>query len=145
MEAFGTISAAAGLVSLGITICNGLLIYYDSYKGADETVQAMVNSVESLTKTFTILERLVSSPSLSDDAKTRVVESITSCEVGISALRKKLDKIQKSSPQQRWHERSWARVKGTLYPFKETTLIKLRERCYELRDNLSFALTTLQM
>lgn len=53
------------------------------------------------------------------------------------------DKIHTN--QDNWKERSWARLKGTLYPFKESTLIMLKERCNELRDNLTLAVTTLQV
>lgn len=145
MEAFGAASTAAGLISLGITSCQGLLVYYRSWKDADETVNNMYGSIEALTRTFMVLERSISSSTLNKDATQRVNESAKSCEQGISALNKKLAKIQLQTNQDSWRERSWARLKGTLYPFKESTLIMLKERCNELRDNLTLAVAALQV
>ena len=145
MDAFSVASTAAGLISLGITACQGLLTYYQSWKDADETVNNMYESIEALSKTFMILQRSTSNPLLNVDAIQRVNESVTSCNRGISALNKKLVKIKLQTKQNGWKERSWARLKGTLYPFKESTLVKLNERCNELRDNLTLAMTALQM
>lgn len=91
-----------------------------------------------------VLERSISSPTLNKDAIQRVNESTKSCKQGISALNKKLAKIQLHTNQDRSFELSWARLKGTLYPFKESTLIML-ERCNELRDNLTLAVAALQV
>lgn len=145
MEALGLVSAAAGVASFGITVCEGLLTYYSSWKDADDAVRSMYENIEALTKTFVILERTISNPTLSEAARHRVEESIESCRKGIAALRKKLDKIEKNSAQQSWKERTWAKVKGTTYPFKESTLLKLKEACIELRHDVGLALATLQM
>lgn len=145
MEVFAAASTSAGLISLGITVCRGLLVYYRSWKDADETVDHMYGSIEALTRTFMVLERSISSPTLNKDAIRRVNESTESCKQGISALNKKLAKIQLHTSQDGWKERSWARLKGTLYPFKESTLIMLKERCNELRDNLALAVAALQV
>ena len=145
MEAFGTTSAAAGLVSLGITACQGLLSYYRSWKDTDGSVKNMYGSMEALSRTFMVLERSISSPTLNEDAVERVNESMKSCEQGISTLSKKLAKIRLQTNQDSWKGRSWARLKGTLYPFKESTLMMLMERCNELRDNLILAVAALQV
>ncbi|KAH6651847.1 hypothetical protein BKA67DRAFT_680163 [Truncatella angustata] len=145
MEAFGLVSAAAGVASFGITVCEGLLTYYSSWKDAYDTVRSMYENIEALAKTFVILERTISNPTLSEAARHRVEESIESCRKGIAALRKKLDKIEKSSAQQSWKERTWVRIKGTIYPFKESTLLKLKEGCIELRHDVGLALATLQI
>lgn len=145
MEAFSAASTAAGLISLGITACQGLLEYYRSWKDADETINNMYESIQALTRTLMLLERSMSSPTLNTDAIQRVNESKESCKQGISTLNKKLTKIQLLTNQNTWKERSWARLKGTLYPFKESTLIKLKECCNELRDNLALAVAALQV
>lgn len=145
MEALGVASSAAGLISLGITACQGLLVYYRSWKDADETVKNMYESIDSLTRTLMVLERSILNHTLNKDAIQRVHDSALSCEQGISALNKKLAKIQLPINQASWKERSWARLRGTLYPFKESTLIKLKEHCNELRDNLNLVVSVLQL
>lgn len=145
METFGAASAAAGLISLGISVCQGLLKYYDSWKNADETMSSMYESIEALKKTFMVLEQSICRSKLNKEAVLAVTESVKSCEKSISALSEKLLKIQHQARQDSWKDRSWARLKGTLYPFKESTIIKLKERCNELRDNLAMAVGALQV
>ena len=62
MEAVGVASAFAGLASLGITVCNGLLQYYDAWKHAEDNMTSMYKSVETLTKTFLVLRRSIGPP-----------------------------------------------------------------------------------
>ena len=96
-------------------------------------------------KTFVILERAISNASLDRDAVQRVKESIDSCESALSALNNKLVKIQRHTSEGSRKERSWNHLKGAFYPFKESTLIKIKEYCNEIRDNLGLAAVALQM
>lgn len=145
MEAVGLGSAAAGLISLGITVCEKLLAYYSSWKDADATIKSMYEAMEALIKTFVVLKRSMSSSILRKDVVERVEESISSCETGLATLDKKLAKIKCNSKVNDWKEKTSARLQRTLYPFKESTLIKLKELCNELCENLKLAMMTLQM
>ena len=79
MEALGTASAAAGLISLGINVCHGLIAYYSAWKGADNAINNMCESVEGLTKTFLGLKRAIIKPTLDKDAVKQMKESVESC------------------------------------------------------------------
>lgn len=147
MEALGLSSGAAGLISLGITVCQGLLDYYHSWKDAEDQVAHMYVSIESLTETFRLLESAIEPELFSRGSVQRVEESIRSAERGLQSLRKKLDKIRLVSvpPELGWKAKGMAQFRRTLFPFKESTLAKLKELGIELRQNLMLALEVLQI
>ena len=145
MEALAVASSAAGLISLGLTVCNGLVTYYSSWKNAAGDVQKMLEPAESLAKTLAVLKYTISNPSLNRDVVQKVEESIFRCENGITALQKKLAKIRLKSQGGTWKDKTWAHLQRSMYPFKESTLVKLKEICLELREHLSLAMDVLQM
>ena len=145
MEALGLSSGAAGLISLGITVCQGLLDYYRSWKDAEDRVAHMYASIEALTETFKLLDSAIHSKVLSHDSVQRVEESIRSAEKGLYSLRKKLDKVRLVPLQSGWKAKGMAQFRRTLFPFKESTLARLKELGIELRQDLTLALEVLQI
>lgn len=146
MDGFSVASSAAALVSLGLTICQALLKFYESWKGAEDDVKRMYSSVEVLTKTFTCLRRSIGQSQFNKDVVARVEESIRMCESGLVALRKKISKISSVLQADRgWSQKLRSQFQRTLYPFKESTIVKLKEICSDLQGNLALALETLQM
>ena len=145
MEALGLSSGAAGLVSLGLTVCHGLLDYYHSWKDAEDRVTQMYASIEALTMTFRLLESAIEAKVFSLDNVQRVEESIRSAEKGLQSLRKKLEKVSLVPLQTGWKAKGMAQFRRTLFPFKESTLAKLNELGIELRQDLKLALEVLQI
>ena len=145
MESLGLSSGAAGLISLGITVCHGLLDYYRSWKDAEDRVAHMYASIEASTETFRLLESAIQSHSINSDSAQRVEESVRSAETALNSLRKKLDKVRLVPLQPEWKAKGMAQFRRTLFPFKESTLAKLKELGIELRQNLMLALEVLQI
>lgn len=145
MEALGLSSGAAGLISLGITVCQGLLDYYHSWKDAEDQVARMYASIESLTKTFRLLDSAIEPKVFSRDNVQRVEECIRSAEKGLQSLRKKLNKIRLVPLRSGWKAKSMAHFRRGLFPFKESTLAKLKEIGIELQQDLTLALEVLQI
>ena len=87
-------ASAAGLVSLGLTVCSGLLEYYSAWKDQHSDISTMCESLEALSKTFEVLDEKVRHPLLDRKSVDRVTESIISCAAGVQGLRSKLDKIR---------------------------------------------------
>lgn len=145
LETLGVASSVAVCVSLGISVCQGLLNYYSSWVDAESDVRKMYDSIEALTKTFMLLKLSIANEKFERDIVARVRESIASCEPGIESLNKELDKVKITPLKDGGREKAKAQFRRTLYPFKESTLRKLREICNELLDNLSLALNALQM
>ena len=146
MEGFAAAANAAGVLNLGLVVCQELLSYYSSWRGAADDVNRMYASIEALAKTLLCLKRTYQKEHLDVEVVERVKECIKACESGMSSLQKKLDKIKnitQANPKRM--ERMKAQFQRTLYPFKESTLAKLKEICNDLRDDLGLALNTLQM
>ncbi|KAI9766660.1 MAG: hypothetical protein M1839_004783 [Geoglossum umbratile] len=144
-EVLGIASGAAGLVSLGITVCQGLLAYYSAWKDSDSTVETMYNSVENVTKTLVFLKITIESQRFSPGAIAQAKESVASCEGGIKSLGKKLEKVRTTPLNDGWREKTKAHSRKALYPFKEPTLLKLRDTANDLRDQLGLALSAFQI
>ena len=145
MDAVSASAGAAGFISLGITVCQGLLDYYRSWKDAEDQVAHMYSSIEALTETFRLLESAVRSRMFNHAAVQKVEESIRSAEKGLSSLQKKLQKIRLAPSQPGWKAKGMAQFRKALFPFKESTLAKLKELGIELRQELSLALEVLQI
>jgi len=147
LEGVGVASNIAGLINLGLSVSYGIWKYYGTWRDAESDVKIMYNSIETLTKSFAILKDTLSKPCYDARLVGRVEDCIGSCEEGIGNLDKKLKKIQ-VTPQKaggKWTSKTKAHLQRALYPFKESTLVKLKEISSELQDHLQLALTILQV
>ena len=91
-------ASAAGLVSLGLTVCSGLLEYYSALKDQPSDVSTMCHSLEALGKILQVLDQKVRHPLLDRESVDRVTESIVSCAASIQVLDSKLKKISETKP-----------------------------------------------
>ena len=146
MEGLAAAANVAGVLNLGLVVCQELLSYYGSWKGAADDVNRMYASIEALAKTLLCLKRTYQKEHLDAEVVERVKECIKACESGMSSLQKKLDKIKNiTQANLKRMDKMKAHFQRTLYPFKESTLAKLKEICNDLRSDLDLALNTLQM
>ena len=145
MEPLSIASGAAGIVQLGISVSEGVLTYYRSWRDAEGDVRKMYDSMEALTKTLRLLKRAIESKFFDQDIKYEVEESIEASHGCIETLRKKLDKVKLTPALDGWREKAKVQIRRSLYPFKESTLVKLRELAFEIIDDLRLALNVLQI
>lgn len=145
---FSTAASAAGLVSLGIQTLQGLIEYYSAWKDYHEDVVSTLNSLSTQKGILLLLLDSIQSDHFHPDIKISVSQSIASCQHGIDTLGRKLAKI-KSTPMESRSSGMLNKLQGStarlLYPFKQSTLMKLRETVTEMRSNLKLALSALQM
>lgn len=135
MEAIGAASGAAGLLSLGITVCQSLLDYYQSWKDAEDSVAKTYTSIEELSKTLRLLVIAVEYKEFNGEIVGQIRDSIESTGQSLRNLEKKVGKVRVVPLQDAWTDKAKAQFRRTLYPFKESTLAKLRELSSETRDN----------
>ncbi|CAF9925076.1 hypothetical protein IMSHALPRED_006369 [Imshaugia aleurites] len=145
MASLGVASGTAGLISLGLTVCQSLLDYYHSWKHAEDDVAKTYASIEQLFRTLRLLAVAVEYKEFNGEVLDQVRDSIRSAEERLHSLEKKLDKVRVVALQNSWRGKAKAQFRRTLYPFKESTLAKLRELSSETRDNLNLALNLLQI
>ena len=131
-ETIGIASNVAGLVSLGLTLCHGLLQYYGTLKDAEKNIATTCKSIENLQQSFIIIERVLRFPNHSADVKMHLEQTVSMCEHGVLCLEKKLAKIKIHGERQdskQWRLEFKKRYHTAMYPFRESTLIKLRDTC----------------
>ena len=87
-------ASAAGLVSFGLTVCSGLLDYYNACKDQPSDVSEMCDSLAALKKMFELLDEKIRHPLLNRKSVDLVTESIISCAAGVQGLQSRLDKIR---------------------------------------------------
>ncbi|TAQ87668.1 hypothetical protein B7494_g4027 [Chlorociboria aeruginascens] len=145
-ELIGTISAVAGLVSFGISTCRGLISYYSSFKDQGDDIASMYTSVDMLCVNLELLQSSIAGKAFAKDVVDLVQRNIFACESGLKALEKKLNKVKvekvdKADLKSKMHDFG----RKTLYPFRESTLIKLKETVSEVLESLNLALRALDL
>jgi hypothetical protein len=137
---------ALSVVSLGIQVFHGLISYYESWKSYEQDIGRTHNALAVNLNTLEALQNAFSkTTSAPFHAQAHAEEIILSCRSGIQSLQKKLEKIQPCQIP----DSSWSKIQShgrrAFYPFRESTLSKLREIVADLRDDLTLALQVLQM
>lgn len=145
MEVLGVASGAAGILSLGIAVCQGLLQYYGSWKDAESDVAGMYESIEALTQIFIILLPAIEHKEINSSVVALIENNVASCQQGIEQLQKKLDKVKITPLRPGLRAKAKAQFWRTLYPFKESTLVKLKGIGNELKGHLSLTLDVLHI
>ncbi|SMQ55633.1 unnamed protein product [Zymoseptoria tritici ST99CH_3D7] len=142
MEAAG---AAVGIASLGIQVCQGLLDYYNGWKDYQTDIAGAYNSIADLYETLALLKVSLDDKELDHDRAERAKEALESCKDGLMKLSKKLQKLQTHEKPQGLRQRLWSEFQRGSYPFKASTLAKLREIVDDVMERLKLALQVLQL
>ena len=151
---------AFGVVSLGIQVSQGLITYYNDFRGQNEEIDALGNNLDALRQTLVVLEGLVNSntigvPQSADLVKTNIISTLG----GISRLQKFLTKCRQhvavdsadpGSPAGQGGPSSRSSQAKTFlgkvaFPFRKNTLNSMRVIVADLHASLSLALSTLQL
>ncbi|THV64647.1 hypothetical protein D6D28_09746 [Aureobasidium pullulans] len=146
------LGTAVGVISLGIQVLEGIVDYYGAYKDYGDDIASLCTSSVALLQTLQYLQvQLDRKGSTPDDFRAHILASIYQCNDGLQRLRKKLNKI-KAEPMpadgnllRNIQRQATNQLRKATYPFKCSTLAKLRETVQDLRDNLSLALQALDL
>ncbi|RAL65362.1 hypothetical protein DID88_000930 [Monilinia fructigena] len=160
MEAIGTISNIAGILSAGIQVCEGLVNYYTAWKGSKKENVEMIKSMKSLLTNFALLKGVLQSPSFDEAMAITVESNILDCEDSIAELRDELKKAmvckpsrideddfmaRKSQYNHGFRDKMTEQSRRILYPFRKSTLMRLQESVDHVRGNLVFAMDILNL
>lgn len=104
-----------------------------------------ITDLQQLADTLALPEGIITDPTLTAPIAAQVQKSLESCRQGVEKLEKRLAKIKSAPSPAGLREKAENQFRKALYPFKESTLAKLRETVSELRNNLSLALHVLQI
>ncbi|KAF3067912.1 26S proteasome non-ATPase regulatory subunit 10 [Trichoderma lentiforme] len=144
-EAIGIASGVAGLISLGLSVCKGILTYYNAFRDSQDDIGQMCSSVESVAKTLVAIDLTLQQGQFSHDIIVAVETSLKLCKEALETLAKKLDKIRSTRADGSLKTRLENAKRRMFYPFRESTLAKLREICHDLKDNLGLAINVLDV
>jgi hypothetical protein len=148
-DPFSAAGGAVGVISLGLTVCQGLLAYYGPFKTFHEQIDEIASRVSSLDGILNALQRvLINAHVLSNPPTAQstavAIDSIICCHNGLQRLRKMLEKCQNKKPASNLLG-SNIQVNRMLYPFRRDTLVTLMETMNWLQSNLSTSLQILNM
>jgi hypothetical protein len=62
----GLLSSVAQVISLGISVCNGIAKYYFAFRDSEETIRQMLDGVTQLTKTLVLISSRLEDTSIAD-------------------------------------------------------------------------------
>jgi hypothetical protein len=145
-DPLSVLSGAAGIVSFGITICQGLITYYQAWDAWEDDVRNAVQDVESISRFLALFEARIDKLST---AQADIINQAHTVKARIAEAVKKLEDIQdkcKAIPAQNGKRHRWRNFsRRSLYPFKQSTLRELQDAVSQARDGLTSLLQLLQM
>ncbi|KAF4785880.1 hypothetical protein HER10_EVM0010960 [Colletotrichum scovillei] len=138
--------SAVGIISLGIQAVQSIYQYYNASKNQHSDIARTLRKLEDLQSLFERLNSYLSDRKfrLSEKGLLQNIEStIQHCEESIDELEQEAKKFEKISTD---GARGTIRgaVRPLVYPFRESTLLKLHEDIDYLISQLSLALSLLQ-
>lgn len=139
---------AAGVVSLGLTVCQGLLAYYRPFKSFQEEIDNVTCRIEALEGILKALQNVLfanaSVLASSDEPVNSAVDSILRCQKGLRTLEKTLKNCSATKvPQNSFGSK--LQTSRILYPFRRETLMSLMETITWLQENVNTTLNVLGM
>jgi succinate dehydrogenase flavin-adding protein (antitoxin of CptAB toxin-antitoxin module) len=146
MDGVSSASAVVGIVSLGISVCQGIVSYYSDFKNAREDILRLTSSMEQLTSNLAVPQEAITGSRSLDVSICAVVEkSILSCEERIGRLNQELIKLRHASKARGFREKMMGFANRALYSLKSDTLQKLTTIVGDTLLQLNPALTALQL
>ena len=137
------IASAGGIISLGITVCQGLIDYRQAFAGQYRDIRVVVEDLHGLEQSLAALrDSLEHRPDLLDLVQPYIV-----------TLRGRIDDLQPILGRFREHVSGQHALKDkvktatqrTLYPFKKGMVKELQDTVRQAQGNLSLAIQVVQM
>lgn len=132
-DPFSLASGAVGIISFGLTVCQGIVTYCSSWKDRDKETSNVAKKAEGLRDTLEALRDLIEGGALQNDpVLSDVKDKILACEGGMHELKKKLETCtgvshssssggsnggSSGSRRNNFHEVVRAQGKKALHPF----------------------------
>ncbi|KAK2797580.1 hypothetical protein FQN51_008375 [Onygenales sp. PD_10] len=145
MDPFSITGSAVGVISLGLTVCQGLVKYYQSWKDCPDDIKAMTDSIENLMESLRLIDHQLKSGHLKPDLVSQVETSIKSCQDKMQDLNNELEKLKEEAGSGKLKQKLSIQSRRLQYPFKQPTIQRLGEKVSGLRGNISVALDALQI
>lgn len=140
MDPFSIATGSAGLVSLGITICDGLLTYCRTYKSRENDLNVLGDHAGRLQMFLQAIEkRLQNGPVADASFRATVMECFGACESCVQdaqALNGKYSQVP-ATPNSSMRVRGKAALRKLQYPFEADRFETLRKQLNDFHSALS--------
>src|SRR6266496_3926959 len=95
MDPTSVIGTIVGVLSFGIQVCDGLVQYCRAWKGYNDDIKSMQETLTGLLKSLAVLKAVIQKPNtFSTDILERVQEHMTALNTSLLKLDNYLKKIQ---------------------------------------------------
>ena len=142
------VAGAGQVISLGLTVCQGLINYCQAFAGQYRDVRILVQDLQGLERSLTLLrDDLTHRPDLLDLVQPYIV----TLKARIDDLQPILDRFKGNNPRinisgrQAFKEKVETTTQRILYPFKRGMVSELRDTVRQAQNNLILALQVVQM
>lgn len=140
MDPFSVATGTAGLVSLGITICDGLLAYCRTYKSRENDLNVLDEHTERLQMFLQVIEKRLQSGPIGDASfHSTVMECFSACEHCVQdarALNGKHSQLP-MAPNSSMRNRGKTMLRKFQYPFEADRFDTLRKQLNDFQSALS--------
>ena len=145
MDPLSLSGTAVGIISLGLTVCSAIFEYYDGWKSYGVDIARTSSSIQRLSQIFLQIKSVVGRETLSAAQKQCIEDNLIGCQDSLAKLEKKLKKIERQKVPANLVDHLKNTKRRLVYPFMESTLVKIREHVSEAESILDTAMSTLQL
>lgn len=147
-DLFSVAGSAVGVISLGLSVCQGLLTYYGQYKSFHQEINDVTSHLETLDCMLKVLMNTIrkgelQTASLTAEPARIAIDTIQRCERKLLELDETLKKCR-DTPFSTSSSLKFSKARA-LYPFRRETLVALRESVRWLQGNLENSLSLLNL
>lgn len=144
MDPLSITAGMAGILSFGITICQGLIGYYGWWKDCPDEIAALCQYLERVSGTMRSLRLCIDKHGFPADLVEQVALSIKACESDLERLEENLEAFGEIQPP--GDQKSLkSMVLRAQFPFREKTLKQIKDSVTSLETTLGLAIGTLGM
>ena len=137
--------SAVGVISLAITTCQGVISYYESWETQDQNISDAKGKIERLRSSLSALEEILPKISSSSAIAKHVEQCVLCCGEGTARLEQFLERCRKDPAPLSLRDKLRALRQKAIFPFRESSLGRLREIVRDLEADLGTALRVLQL
>ncbi|KPM38457.1 hypothetical protein AK830_g8078 [Neonectria ditissima] len=137
MDPFTAVTGAAGLVSLGITICDGLLTYCRNYRARSDDLLVLSQHAERLRIFLRLLDDREQGSATKSDLKSYISECLGACDLCLQEFSAFNDKHSQQAPFPSLKSQGKSVVRRLQYPFQRDMFEFFKQQMHEFQFALS--------
>jgi len=142
------VSGIVGFLSFSITICNGLVQYYQSWSSRDEAVNSLLQELTNLHLTLDLFREPfaeLSAEEIGDEALDHIITLEHGLRTNVQKLEKILNRCKTNDAPANIQERIHIFKMKAIYPFKKETIQELKRVISDLQGTVLLSSSALQL